>query len=114
MKVITELNRDEFKSIIAKNPGMFVVMYTAKWCAPCNNIKPFVLERMNKLPDKVVCAVLDIDVNFDLVAYQKSLKQVTGVPTLICYTNALTAEFAISGGDVNKIKAFFDEVESRL
>ena len=114
MKVITELNRDKFKAIIPNNPGMFVVMYTAKWCEPCNKIKPYILERMNRLPDCVVCSVLDLDVNFDLVAYQKSLKQVTGIPALVCYTKAVTGEFAISGGDVNKIKAFFDEVESRL
>ena len=114
MKVITELNRAKFKSIILNNPGMFVVMYTAKWCKPCDEIKPYILERMNRLPDSVVCSVLDIDVNGDLVSHQKHLKQLTGIPTLICYTNKETAEFGISGKDEKKIKAFFDEVESRL
>lgn len=114
MKVITALDRNDFKSIIAKNPGMFVVMYTAEWCKPCQDIKQNVLERMNRLPDRVVCSVLDIDKNADIVAHQKSLKQLTGIPTLICYTNLETAEFSISGSDGKKIKAFFDEVESRL
>ena len=111
MKVITELTREKFKAVVAQNPGLLVVMYTAEWCGPCQSIKQLVIDRMSKLPEsKVFCAILDVDDNFDLFAYQRSLKQATGIPTLHCYKNNVIREFGVSGADPKNINAFFDQV----
>ena len=111
--IITHMTRNDLKMIVQKNPGQLVIMFTASWCGPCAAIKHTVLQWMNTLPSSVICAVLDVDQNTDITSFQKSMKQMKGVPTLHCFTKNVVSDFGVSGGDVRTVNAFFDEVEGR-
>jgi len=60
------------------NKDMILLHFTAKWCAPCEAMKPVIDEYVLANPD-VEYRVVDIDYDFDsLTTYD-----VLGVPTFI-------------------------------
>jgi thioredoxin 1 len=68
------LNQDEY----------LLFYFTAKWCGPCQKIKPMILKLKEGLQtDKVKFYMIDIDENDELCEKCK----VTSVPTFILFKN---------------------------
>tara|TARA_Y100000816_G_scaffold280093_1_gene253094 strand:- start:4052 stop:4432 length:381 start_codon:yes stop_codon:yes gene_type:complete len=111
-KIITQLDRNEFKNLIKSNEGLVIIKFTASWCGPCKTIAPFVEDQFLKTPEIVTCANIDVDDNFDIFAYMKSKKMVKGVPTILAYkkdNKSFAPDFSISGSKEDDLINFFKE-----
>ena len=85
-EIYTEVHdRDEFLAILKENNGIMVFKFGAEWCAPCQSIKDDVEQYFANTPSNVLCFDLDIDDSFDLYAFLKSKKMVTGIPSILAY-----------------------------
>jgi len=67
---------------------------------------------MNRLPETIQGAVIDIDdeASFDLYAFLKSKKQVNGVPVILCYKKGnmtYVPDNVIVGADEDQVNRFF-------
>ena len=114
-EIYTEVHdRDQFLAILKENPGIMVFKFGADWCKPCETIKDDVEQYFANTPDNVVCFDLDIDESFDLYAFLKSKKMVTGVPSILAYikgNESFASDFAYSfSGGKDALKIFFDTV----
>ena len=111
LPIITEIkSRDNFLNRIKTNPGLFIVKFGAEWCAPCKLIEEDVVDCFQKMPDTVQCAIIDVDENFDLYAFFKSKKIVSGIPTILCYfqeNEHYIPDDVVMGTDKNEISIFF-------
>ena len=76
-----EITEDNVRDII--NQSEYLLFYfTAKWCGPCQKIKPMILKLKEGLKtEKVKFYMIDIDDNDDLCEKCK----VTSVPTFILF-----------------------------
>ena len=60
------INCDNVKTII-EQPDIFTFYFTAKWCGPCQKIKPMIIKLMEGLDsNKIKFYMVDIDENDDL------------------------------------------------
>ena len=114
-EIYTEVHdRDEFFSILKENPGIMVFKFGADWCAPCQTIKDDVEQYFANTSNNVLCFDLDIDDSFDLYAFLKSKKMVTGIPSILAYikgNESFASDFAYSfSGGKDALKNFFDTV----
>ena len=78
-------DRKDFQHILNANEGVIIIKMGAEWCKPCTLISPYIKEHISTLPDNFTVYDLDIDDNFEIYAYLKSMKMVTGIPTLLAY-----------------------------
>tara|TARA_B100001093_G_scaffold517366_1_gene598713 strand:+ start:1742 stop:2140 length:399 start_codon:yes stop_codon:yes gene_type:complete len=114
-EIYTEVHdRNQFFAFLKQNTGIMVFKFGADWCKPCQTIKDDVEQYFANTPDNVLCFDLDIDDSFDLYAFLKSKKMVTGVPSILAYVKgneSYASDFAysFSGGKV-ALKTFFDTV----
>jgi thioredoxin 1 len=76
-----EINEDNINQIL--NQSEYLLFYfTAKWCGPCQKIKPMILKLKDGLQtDKIKFYMIDIDENDDLCDKCK----ITSVPTFILF-----------------------------
>jgi thioredoxin 1 len=76
-----EITEDNISDIL--NQSNYLLFYfTAKWCGPCQKIKPMILKLKEGLEtDKVKFYMIDIDENDDLCEKCR----VTSVPTFILF-----------------------------
>ncbi len=72
----------EFNELI-KSDKKVLINFSAKWCAPCQKMKPYILKMQEELKDKVKIVRLDADENKTLVDAMK----IDGLPTIIIYEN---------------------------
>lgn len=103
--------RDELLSRIKGNPYILIVFISATWCAPCQTVKPYIMEKFKETEYDYLC--LDVDADADCYAALKSKKQFKGVPTLLGYVKGnqtLGADIAISGANKNEIDCFFESL----
>lgn len=118
LPIITEIkSRDNFLNRIKTNPGLFIVKFGAEWCAPCKQIEQEVLQKFNSMPDNVQCAIIDIDENFDVYAFLKTKKLVSGIPAILCYhkdNDSYIPDESCCGSDKNNLSLFFDRCLSLL
>lgn len=108
--IITELNRAAFQKLLENNPGQVILKFGAEWCGPCGRIKPLVEAFFATSPDSVVCGDIDVDESFDLYAFLKSKRMVTGVPAILCYRRGNTSfipDDSVTGADAAALDAFF-------
>ena len=86
-----------------------VFKFGADWCAPCQSIKD-VEKYFAETPDNVICFDLDIDESFDLYAFLKSKKMLTGIPSILAYlkgNESFASDFAYSfSGGKDALKDF--------
>ena len=76
-----EITEDNVRDII-NQPEYLLFYFTAKWCGPCQKIKPMILKLKEGLQtEKVKFYMVDIDDNDDLCEKCK----VTSVPTFILF-----------------------------
>lgn len=103
-------DREAFQEILNSNEGIIIIKFGAEWCQPCKAISPFVLEMISKLPAMFTVYDLDVDENFEIYAYLKSKKMVSGIPTLLAYykeNKTFASNESISGANQEDYNQFF-------
>jgi len=103
-------DRKDFEKILANNPGIIIFKFGADWCRPCQLIKNFVHEYVDKLPPHIAFYDIDIDESFDIYGYLRSKKMVNGVPVLLAYyknNNSYVSDHCVVGTNKEEIKQFF-------
>ena len=114
MSIITNIpNSVAFFNCLKNNPGRIIVKFTAEWCGPCNTIKEFVDEHIHSHLEnpRVQFYILDIDTNFDVYAFLKTKKMVSGIPAMLCWNQSNTSYIPddfISGTNKEQITLFFE------
>ena len=78
-------DRNEFDTILNENEGVVILKFGATWCKPCKLITPFVSKIIDTLADSYTVYDLDIDDNFEIFAYLKSKRMLSGVPSMLAY-----------------------------
>ena len=118
LPLITEIkSRNDYMDLIKSNPGLFIVKFGAEWCAPCKKIEKEVLEKFNTMPDTVQCAVIDIDVNFDVFAFLKTKKMFAGIPAILCYqkeNDSYIPDEIHNNSNKEELQEFFTRCEELL
>ena len=105
------------QDILPKNPGLIIIKFTATWCNPCKIIKDIVYENFNNAPENVMCFDVDIDQNFDVFAFLKSKKMVSGIPAILVWqqgNESYVPDDAISGGDPVAVNDFLQQHFSEI
>ena len=104
--------RDVFMELLKTNPGVFIFKFGAEWCGPCKKIKKFVDRVSLVLPTNIMYIFsVDVDECFDLYAYLKQKKMVSGIPAMLAYKTGNTTyapDASASGTDDTQLKHFFD------
>jgi len=112
LPVLTEIQtKEKFADCLQTNPGLLILKFGATWCGPCKRIEPLVHACIEKMPDNVQCAIIDIDECFDLYAFLQKKKMINGVPGILCYyKNNLSyiPNDSVVGADVNQVNIFFE------
>jgi thioredoxin-like negative regulator of GroEL len=110
--IITSLSKNDFINQLQENKGALIIKFGAEWCVPCKKIDNLVKTLISKLSDNVTCAILDVDENFEIYAFFKSKKMVSGIPTIIAfkkYNITAIPDDVIVGADENQINIFFEK-----
>jgi thioredoxin len=68
---------------LIKSGGKVMVDFNAKWCAPCQKMKPYILKLQAEMKDKIKIVQLDADENETITEQMK----LDGLPTIIVYEN---------------------------
>jgi thiol-disulfide isomerase/thioredoxin len=103
--------KEKFAEHLQSNPGLLILKFGATWCGPCKRIDPLVNACIQKMPDNVQCALIDIDECFDLYGFLQKKKMINGVPGILCYhKNNLNyiPNDSVVGADVAQVSAFFE------
>ena len=104
--------RDVFMNLLKTNPGVFIFKFGAEWCGPCKKIKKFLDKVSLVLPvNTMYMFSVDVDECFDLYAYLKQKKMVSGIPVMLAYKVGNTTyapDASVSGIDEKELKHFFD------
>ena len=104
--------RDVFMELLKINPGVFIFKFGAEWCNPCKKIKKFIDKVSLVLPTNVMYIYsVDVDECFDLYAYLKQKKMVSGIPAMLAYkagNHSYAPDASVSGTDETQLKQFFD------
>tara|TARA_B100000035_G_C20974736_1_gene542651 strand:- start:633 stop:977 length:345 start_codon:yes stop_codon:yes gene_type:complete len=104
------LTRKDLMEVLQKNPGLIFIKLGASWCKPCELINDDVKNTFEKMPEEVLCFIVDVDESFDLYAFLKTKKMVQGIPTILCYHKenlSYIPDDSVSGTDTNQIYDFF-------
>ena len=84
--IVTEFeSRHQFLDFLKSNPGFIVVKLGAEWCGPCKKIHEEVNDFFSRCPENVICCDIDVDDSFDLYAFLKTKKMVTGIPVIMVW-----------------------------
>ena len=105
--------REVFFELLKMNPGVFVFKFSAEWCAPCKAIKKYIDNVSLVLPNNNTIFIYNVDVDecFDLYAYLKQKKMVSGIPTLLAYKKGnayFVPDASISGTSESDLNHFFN------
>ena len=103
--------RADFATLMENNPGILIFKFTAEWCGPCKKIKDYTYMKSNELPDYMTMMEVDVDECFDLYAYLKQKKMVSGIPVMLAYkagNDSYAPDASVSGIDETQLKHFFD------
>ena len=99
-----EITEDNISDIL--NQSNYLLFYfTAKWCGPCQKIKPLI-EKLSEGADssKLEIYLIDIDENDDIASEFK----IRSVPTFYLY-HKKELKGQTSGGDIKKVKNLLKE-----
>jgi thiol-disulfide isomerase/thioredoxin len=110
-EVITNLEKlQDFAKCLEENPGVFIMKLGAEWCGPCKRIDGLVKACIEKAPENVQCAIVDIDYALEIYGFLKKNRVVKGIPAILGYykgnVNYVPNEVVI-GADQNEIVGFF-------
>jgi len=110
--IVTTITKESFANYLNNNQGAFIIKFGAEWCAPCKKIEGLVKERMNQLPTNVTCAIVDVDENFEIYAFFKNKKILSGIPGIFAYKKGNTSyipDDVVIGANENEIRYFFQK-----
>lgn len=111
------LSRQEFAAALKDNKGVLILKLGADWCGPCKQVQQLVYEQMALCDESITNVIVDVDESFDLYAYLKTKKVVTGIPALLGYragnTHFAPDEF-VMGADPTGILEFFKNCKDGL
>ena len=66
---------------------------------------------MHRMPENVLCILLDVDECFELYAFLKTKKMLNGIPAILSYdqgnVNYIPSDSVI-GADVDQVNLFFE------
>ena len=109
-------SRNEFLTAISENKDKILLFkFTADWCKPCKQIKDDVNNLISDLKDHVTCYELDVDENFDVYAFLKSKKMLTGIPSILIYypeNTSYSSDLSVSGTDISNYKNVFLQINN--
>jgi thioredoxin-like negative regulator of GroEL len=110
-EIITEIDsRHKFLDLLKVNPGLILLKLGAEWCGPCKKVDPYVEEFFKHAPENVLCAILDVDENFDLYAHFKASRITNGIPVVMCFNQGNTSgrpDDSVTGADMGRLNEFF-------
>ena len=66
---------------LIKSSDKVMIDFNAKWCAPCQKMKPYILKLETEMKDKIKIVSLDADENKTIIEQLK----LDGLPTIIVY-----------------------------
>ena len=106
-------NREVFFELLKMNPGVFVFKFGAEWCKPCKAIKKYIDNVSLVIPKNNTMYIYSVDVDecFDLYAYLKQKKMVSGIPALLAYKKGnsyFVPDASISGTNESDLNNFFN------
>jgi thiol-disulfide isomerase/thioredoxin len=105
---------EQFTSLLARNPGIVV---GAEWCKPCKQIQPLVDAFYAAAPQDAICCLIDADESFNFYAHMKRLKQINGVPVLMCWKRgnvSIAPDDSVTGASRPALDAFFRRCSENL
>ena len=95
--------RDEFKELL-KTSKLIIVDFTASWCGPCKNSKPFLMKFFDDHKEIADLVIVDVDKGPDLKSYMR----VKSFPTFYSFVHGeVTA--ALVGFDERQLNGFFEK-----
>ena len=106
-------SREVFLQLLKMNPGVFVFKFGAEWCKPCQMIKKHIDNVSLVVPNNNTMYIYSVDVDdcFDVYAYLKQKKMVSGIPALLAYKKGnsyFVPDASISGTNETDINDFFN------
>lgn len=107
----------DFQKLQSINPGMIIVKFGAKWCAPCRNMENFAMEWFAKLPPKIEVVNIDIDESLELYGFMKNKKMLKGIPAILMYEKGNETHIfddAVNSSNIGEIDNFFTRCLARL
>ena len=113
----TLVTRDALPELQRANRSLLILKLGADWCKPCRAIEPLVTRWFDILDEKATCLVIDVDESFDLYAYLKVKKMVSGIPTILCYDSGTVSyipDDAVAGSDATGVKEFFERCAKKV
>eukprot|EP00919_Chromeraceae_sp_WS-2016_P079839 GHVR01188877.1.p1 GENE.GHVR01188877.1~~GHVR01188877.1.p1 ORF type:complete len:149 (+),score=25.24 GHVR01188877.1:55-447(+) len=96
--IVTEIKTPKDYSDKMEKDGVVVVQYSASWCVPCRNIKPFLDKFSSEVPE-VDFLFIDIDTHPDLAEEAK----IMSVPTFMVFKDKKLMQ-RLTGPDPNIIE----------
>jgi thioredoxin 1 len=118
LPIITEIHdRAHFAQLLRENPGALIIKFGADWCGPCRMIEQDVLKLMNLMPDRVQCAIIDIDKCVDVYSFLKSKKMVNGVPVVLVYYKGnlnYIPDDRVVGANIQEISILFNNAFKKV
>lgn len=107
------MNYIEFTEAQKNNTSILIVFFTAKWCKPCQSIKPYIYSKLSFTDYPYLC--LDIDECSQIYTKFKAKKQVCGVPVLLAFKSeniSVIPDSSVMGTDKKEIDLFFKSLTS--
>ncbi len=106
-------SREVFLQLLKMNPGVFVFKFGAEWCKPCQMIKKHIDNVSLVVPNNNTMYIYSVDVDecFDVYAYLKQKKMVSGIPALLAYKKGnsyFVPDASVSGTNETDINNFFN------
>lgn len=110
--IITDFeSKDQFLLALKYNPGVIIVKFGAEWCGPCAMIHDLVYKNFSKMPEKALCADINIDNNYDLYSFLKSRRMIDGIPAMFVYkkgNESYVPDDMVVGADNYEVNSFFE------
>jgi len=85
---ITELDNDNFESVVTSSDKPVIVDFWAPWCGPCKAIAPILEELASEMGDDVRICKVNVDNNSEIA----SKYEIRAIPTLLVFKNGEVAD----------------------
>jgi len=100
--------RTELRDLVKKSKAI-IVDFTATWCGPCKNAKPFLMEFFDNNKDRFDLVIVDVDKGSDICSAMK----VKSYPTFLSFIHGELTSAQI-GFDELQMQGFFNKTLYKL